>query len=274
MRCARTALLPGLVLTLFAVGCADRIEPGTAPAPRPAAAEPQRPARPTPTIASNGARDATATELQQELSTAVRQLEAARTENASLRDQLQKARAANTSLVSAMEQEASKPLTRPQAPPAALPGDIDAALQSFAQKNAGRVTYDRSHSGVSLANDKLFAAGQDGISREGRALLDEFAGIASRTSPGEFEIVIVGHTDNSPITGGGQARHASNWHLSVHRAIAVKDVLVSAGIPESRIGVMGYSSFRSLGGDKALDRRVEIYIAPKGAVSARAPIRP
>lgn len=272
MRIARTCVscLIGALLTL--AGCTDTVHPPVSATPP--AEKPPEASRPPPAVAANGARPATTSELQNELNTAVRQLESTRSENVRLRADLDKLRTAQATLAASLEQDAARPLTRPQAPAAALPGDVDAALQAFADRSAGRVTYDRAQAAVSFANDRLFASGQDAIDRDGRKLLDEFAAIAARTAPAAFELIVVGHTDNSPITGGSSARHATNWHLSVHRAIAVKDVLVSAGIPENRIGVMGYGAFRPLGGDRALDRRVEIFLAPKGQVSARGPIRP
>jgi flagellar motor protein MotB len=45
-------------------------------------------------------------------------------------------------------------------------------------------------------------------------------------------------------------------------------VLVSAGLPEARLGVMGYGPCRPLGDDKASNRRVEVFFTRKGEVKA------
>ena len=112
------------------------------------------------------------------------------------------------------------------------------------------------------------------IAAAAQALLGELAGIAALAPAEEFEIIVVGHTDDTPISEPATlAKHPSNWHLSVHRAIAVKNTLVSAGLPEARMGVMGYGPCRPLGGDKARDRRVEVFFVRKGEVKPLPAIR-
>ena len=76
---------------------------------------------------------------------------------------------------------------------------------------------------------------------------------------------IVGHTDNVPIgRPETKAKHPTNWHLSVHRAIAVKDLLTRTGVDPSRMSVAGYGEHRPIAPNSAkgndLNRRVEIYL--------------
>jgi chemotaxis protein MotB len=174
-----------------------------------------------------------------------------------------------------LEKRASEPLRRPEVPVSPLPGELDQALQDFASKFKNRVWYDRGRGALSFANDQLFEPGSDVVRADAHAALYEFAAIAARTAPEPFEIVVVGHTDDAPITKDDtRARHPTNWHLSVHRAIAVKDVLEKAGLPPSRFGVMGYGAERPVTDDRAGNRRVEIYVVRKGEIQSPAPVRP
>ncbi len=51
-------------------------------------------------------------------------------------------------------------------------------------------------------------------------------------------------------------------------------MLVAAGLPASRLGIMGYGQYRPLGADKARNRRIEIFFVRKGDVQSFAPVRP
>ena len=85
----------------------------------------------------------------------------------------------------------------------------------------------------------------------------------------QFDIVIVGHTDDVPIKRPATlAKHPTNWHLSVHRAIGVMKVLSGSGIASDRMAVKGYGEFQPLEpnkpnkGGNPVNRRVEIFILP------------
>ena len=81
----------------------------------------------------------------------------------------------------------------------------------------------------------------------------------------DFDVMIVGHTDNVRISPGTAKTHPTNWHLSVHRAVSVLFELNRDGINFDRMGVMGYGEFRprvpnpERGGAEA-NRRVEIFL--------------
>ncbi|MCH7871903.1 MAG: OmpA family protein, partial [Planctomycetes bacterium] len=61
-------------------------------------------------------------------------------------------------------------------------------------------------------------------------------------------------------------RHPSNRHLSVHRAIAVAEVLSKNGLPAANLAVMGYGAQRPISTDLAENRRVEMYLSRRGEV--------
>lgn len=211
------------------------------------------------------ARAAAAERAAQSAAAAGRDAGASQAQIAELSAQVKSLQAANAALVAAMEADAARPLTRP-APPSALPAELDAALRAFATRYAGRVQYDATHGGLSFANDRLFAPGSDAVRSDAQELLAAFARVAASAAPSEFDVVVVGHADSAPISPGSRSGRGTNWHLSVDRAIAVKDALLAAGLPETRIAVMGYGAMRPAGRDRSRDRRVEIFIARRGEV--------
>lgn len=77
-------------------------------------------------------------------------------------------------------------------------------------------------------------------------------------------ISVEGHTDSTPLGGGG--RFNSNWELSAARAAAVAEYLfIAPEMPESRFRVVGHGSVRPVAENKtaegrAKNRRVEIIV--------------
>jgi chemotaxis protein MotB len=177
--------------------------------------------------------------------------------------------------IQAQLQKLSNPeLNRPTVPLSPLPAATDEALQGLARKFGDRVWYDRGRGALSFANDRLFDSGSDSVRADAHAALHELAGVLRAPELADYEVIVVGHTDATPITKAETlAKHPTNWHLSVHRAIAVKDVLVKAGLPAERLGVMGYAENRPIGDDPARNRRVEVFVVRKGGVEPLAPVQ-
>ena len=83
-----------------------------------------------------------------------------------------------------------------------------------------------------------------------------------------YELHIVGYTDSQAISSGTAQRHPTNTHLSVHRAISVKQKLSSLGVPVDRLLVAGWGESHpavpnSASGNTPQNRRVEIYFRPE-----------
>ena len=83
-----------------------------------------------------------------------------------------------------------------------------------------------------------------------------------------FDVDIVGHTDNVPVSRPAtKQRYPNNMHLSVGRAMAVRSQLVSDKVVPTRIKVGGWGEHRPLkqnparGGEPA-NRRVDLYLVP------------
>ena len=153
-----------------------------------------------------------------------------------------------------------------------LPPEVDDALAALAEEYAEIMQYDPDAGMIRLRSDLTFASGRAVISDQAKQSLVDLAVILNEVTAAGYGVMIVGHTDNVPIRHA-VGRHPTNWHLSVHRAIAVKDVLEDAGMMPSKLGVSGYGEYRPIApndpakGNRA-NRRVEIYVVAGAAPPA------
>lgn len=237
----------------------------------------QRPAEAQPGACEQrlAASEARYEDLEKRMESVQRRWDADRATVLSLKSELKRLNESYDKLQALYAEFEQQAMRRPEVPISPLPENVDRALLAFATKLPGRVWYERERGAVSFANDRLFDSGGDKLRSDSFAAIDELAGILASTPADEFEIVVVGHTDDLPINKPETlAHHPTNWHLSVHRAIAVQKALVDGGLPASRCGVMGYAQYRPVGADRAQNRRVEIFVVPKGAVQTLQPVRP
>lgn len=129
--------------------------------------------------------------------------------------------------------------------------------------------------GVSKFNaDLLFASGSDQIVPKYQQILQEFAAIINAPDAKHLKVLVVGHTDDKPISKQPTAnRHPTNWHLSTNRADAVVLALRKSGVSEGRMGAAGYSMYQPVtpnANDAARqkNRRVEIFVlAPDASIA-------
>ncbi|PWC45691.1 OmpA family protein [Azospirillum sp. TSO22-1] len=105
--------------------------------------------------------------------------------------------------------------------------------------------------GIVIGDAILFAPGQVELSTPGRGVLRRLLPVLL-AAPGE--IVVEGHTDAVPTTGG---RFASNWEVSTARASSVVRALVELGVPARRLSAVGYADTRpiAVGTDPASNAR-------------------
>jgi outer membrane protein OmpA-like peptidoglycan-associated protein len=109
---------------------------------------------------------------------------------------------------------------------------------------------------VQMKNDILFDTGSDGVKAEGVTELGKVGDILAKYS--DDRVQIAGHTDST-----GDAK--KNQALSERRANAVKTVLVSRGVREEQISVVGYGETKPVADNATADgrsknRRVELHI--------------
>lgn len=156
----------------------------------------------------------------------------------------------------------------------ALPVELSNALAQWAEGTGGDlVTFNAATGIVRFKSDLLFDKGSDVVKDDHKELLKKLSEILNSPAAEGFDALIVGHTDDMRLGPATRARHYSNWHLSAHRAIAVKTVLSGAGLAETRMAVMGMGEHRPIEPNKAnkagnpKNRRVEIYVVPAGRIA-------
>ncbi len=151
---------------------------------------------------------------------------------------------------------------------APLPMELNVALQEFA-KTSDMIDFDEATGSLKFKSDLLFDAGSDQVKPEAIEALKTLVGIMNGAEAKQFDLVIVGHTDDLRISRAEtRQKHPTNWHLSAHRAISVLNNLNQSGLTEERMAVKGYGEFKPLEpnkankGGNAVNRRVEIFIVP------------
>ena len=157
-----------------------------------------------------------------------------------------------------------------------LPDDVSEALVRLAKEHPDVLTFDPQRGMLRFASDFTFSLGSTDISGDAVSTLGQLAQILNTSNASSLEIRVIGHTDNVPINRV-RAQHPTNMHLSAHRAIAVRDALVSAGVSPERFQVAGYGEFRPVvaNGAKgaAQNRRVEIFLLPMPGAVSSMPVR-
>lgn len=121
---------------------------------------------------------------------------------------------------------------------------------------------------IRMMGETTFDSGQSDIRPSTRPLLVKIAQVLQK---GEGEIVIAGHTDNVPMTGG---RFHSNLYLSIARAASVAELFIrDAGFDPKRIATMGFGEYRPVKPNdswqgRQSNRRVEIILSNTPLVAA------
>ncbi len=151
-----------------------------------------------------------------------------------------------------------------------LPAELSSMLEDWA-KGSDLVSFDASRGIVKFNSDLLFDKGSDVVAATAAESVKSLCRILNTEQARQFDIIIAGHTDDLPILKPDtRAKHPDNWYLSAHRAISVLDVMTASGIVPERVSVRGFGEFRPIvpnePGKKGnpQNRRVEIYIVPKG----------
>ncbi len=153
---------------------------------------------------------------------------------------------------------------------APLPVELSTMLEDFAEGEK-MVTYDSSRGIVKFESDLLFERGSAEVVPAAREAVKSLCKILNSEHGKKFDIIIAGHTDNMRIAKPAtREKHPTNWHLSAHRGISVLDVMAKSKIASERMSIRGFGEFRPIAPNKPnrkgnpQNRRVEIYIVPKG----------
>ena len=148
-------------------------------------------------------------------------------------------------------------------------------LQSDVKSGLVAVRDEVDRSVVTIRGDGLFAPASATLVPEREALIGRI-GEALALSLASGQVLVTGHTDNSPMRS---ARFPSNWHLSEERAHTVRDLLIAHQVPADRIRAEGRAESEPVAANdsaanRALNRRVEITLIAGSAGAATAPAKP
>ena len=207
-------------------------------------------------------------QLKADLSKTTTRLDASLGEAATLREQKQLLDAAVAEARRRIEALGEVP---PPVPIVAriLPAPVDEALVELQKANPDLIAYYPKHGMVKLKSDLTFDPGQDFVKPAATDALTKFVTIVNSPQAASLNVFVAGHTDDIPIgREETRRRHPNNWYLSVHRAVAVQQVLAKAGLDPDRMCAMGFGEYHPVepnrpnkAGNPA-NRRVEIWLVP------------
>jgi chemotaxis protein MotB len=207
--------------------------------------------------------------LEWKLAELTPKLEAARSKF----DAMSKAAAQLQSRIAALEKEKEQAAQMHQGLEEEMRADLESKDVTISQLQ-GKLT-------VNILDRILFDSGEADLKPGGEAILQKIAAILAQHP--SLKIHVIGHTDNVPIRAGARSRFASNWELSIARALAaVRFLTERAGVDPRRLGAVGYGEFRPLADNatpegRARNRRIAITILADelvGADTAPAPNPP
>lgn len=209
-----------------------------------------------------GSSESTNTQLQGSAGDAQSVINGLRSENNTLRDQLASSQRAFGNLEDRMN---SLEIVT-------LDAATDRALSDLARQFPDMIIYDADRGMLRFVSDMTFASGSDAVQSSASDSLSRLAKVLKSGSASKYDIQIVGHTDNVRPSANTQRKHATNMHLSAHRAIAVRSALGKAGIAWDRMSVAGWGENRPIvannqGTGTKDNRRVEIYLVPSSKTS-------
>jgi chemotaxis protein MotB len=113
---------------------------------------------------------------------------------------------------------------------------------------------------VTFSDSSLFASGSADIKSD---TVETLAKLADTLKNSSGRIIIEGHTDNIPLSGG---RYSSNWDLSTARAASVLNFFIAKGVDPNRFSIAGYAEYKPVADNateegRAKNRRVEMVIS-------------
>lgn len=145
-----------------------------------------------------------------------------------------------------------------------LPADLSSKLRDLASQT-DVFEFDERTGMLRFKNDFTFDPGSDQLKPGASAVLGQLASILNSPSASEFEVKVVGHTDNTPVVRT-KAKFGNNMMLSVYRSASLRNALVKDGVTAGRFQIAGYGEYRPIvvnGAKGAVEnRRVELYLTP------------
>jgi chemotaxis protein MotB len=117
-----------------------------------------------------------------------------------------------------------------------------------------------------LQTDILFDVGTAELKSGAEGVVRELVALLKTPEARDLRVMVAGHTDDRRVAKSpARDRYRDNFHLSTDRALAVSELLVRAGLEESRMGVAGFGAHQPVAPnvsdkDRQKNRRVEIFV--------------
>ena len=144
----------------------------------------------------------------------------------------------------------------------ALKEEIDQYIASNGLTTSLDTSLNMSQLLITIRDNALFDSAEATVNTDGRTLALSIATMLE--SYPDFNIIIAGHTDNTPIRN---SEFRSNWDLSAMRAVRFMDIMLSdSSLDPKRFSAVGYGEYHPVADNatsegKSQNRRVEISIA-------------
>jgi chemotaxis protein MotB len=146
-----------------------------------------------------------------------------------------------------------------------LPIQVQQKLAALAANYPNDMWFNAETGMIRFGSDFTFSSGRATLRKGAADVINRVATILNSTEASNFEIVVIGHTDNIQPKSSAQ-RYPTNWELSTARATTVAKTLSANGIDPSRFEISGYGEYRPLVANRSdgtkENRRVEIYLRP------------
>lgn len=107
-------------------------------------------------------------------------------------------------------------------------------------KQAVTVRYDVSGLAIEFKDAMLFDVGAATTNVKTEKMIGQVMEVIAG-APGNYQLVIEGHTDDVPTTG---PKFHSNWELASARSISLLDTFRARGVAETRMSVLAYAHTR------------------------------
>jgi len=155
-----------------------------------------------------------------------------------------------------------------------LPERLASQLEALARQNPGLMTFDKALGMVKLQSDLTFDLGSTTVKPAAQQSLGQLARVLNGQAAQPYDIRVVGHTDNVPVTNAAnKQKFEDNWGLSAFRAKRVMEELKKAGLSADRFIIAGRGETQPVvanpaeGGARE-NRRVEIFLVAQTAPSS------
>jgi chemotaxis protein MotB len=168
---------------------------------------------------------------------------------------------------SALEQQMAAKLRESEEEQRKLQSTYDGLVNDLKKElKSGQVQVQQLRDGlrVNVAQDILFDSGSASLDKNGTEVLGK---VATQLKKTPHQILVIGHTDNKPISASLAKRYPTNWELAGARAASVVRLFDESGLPDKRMRAVSVADSQPVASNKteqgrAKNRRIEIRLRP------------